>query len=329
MNFRDLWEGRTGRLPYLAVLIVSSAVIAILLFIARKMALAAHAPGIDHELSMLRVLLLMLLLGIGFLIAGVPLVLFARRRMRELGLSGVWLLLFPIAPLQALFTFAATSTWYFIWPLQFTSPVTTPLFWLEFAFGALLAVLPSGNHLERSPDRIARFAHFATTCDGRLNRRAFALRLVIVVGLTLLQAAVALGSISLGSTGLGSIGGLPRHGEHSASILAVAAMLANGLLAVLVMMFVTSTTIRRLHDLNLQGWWIVFFPLGLPSLAAAPVVLSNPLMIWRFDPFILFSTVQGLGCLMLLVWLLLKRGSDFNNAYDLPIDRGSGGYVPA
>ena len=114
MNFRDLWEGRTGRLPYLAVLIVSSAVIAILLFIARKMALAAHAPGVDHELSRLRALLCILLLGIGFLIAGVPLVLFARRRMRELGLSGVWLLLFPIAPLQALFTFAATSTWYFI-----------------------------------------------------------------------------------------------------------------------------------------------------------------------------------------------------------------------
>jgi uncharacterized membrane protein YhaH (DUF805 family) len=325
MNFRDLWEGRTGRLPYLAVLIVSSAAIAILLFIAGKMAPAAHAPGVDPELSTLRVLLIMLLLGIGFLIAGVPLVLFARRRMRELGLSGVWLLLFPIAPLQALFTFAATSTWYFIWPLTITSPATTPLFWLEFAFGVFLAVLPSGNHLERSPARIARFAHFATTCDGRLNRQAFALRLAIVVGLTVLQAAVTLGSISLGS-----IGGLPRHGEHSVSILAVMATLANGLLTVLVVMFVTSTTIRRLHDLNLQGWWIVFFPLGLPSLAPAlPIVLINPQTILRPDPFILFSTVEGLGCLMLLVWLLLKRGSDFNNSYDLPIDRGNGGYVPA
>ena len=324
MNFRDLWEGRTGRLPYLSVLIISSAVIAILLFIAGKMALAAYAPGIDPELSSLRALLCILLLGIGFLIAGVPLVLFARRRMREVGLSGVWLLLFPIAPLQALFTFAATSTWYFIWPLSIASPVTTPLFWLEFAFGALLAVLPSGNHLERSPARIARFAHFATTCDGRLNRQAFALRLAIAVGVTVLQAAVTLGSI-----GLGSIGGLPRHSEHSVSILAVAAMLANGLLSVVVMMFMTSTTIRRLHDLNLQGWWIVFFPLGVASLATAPVVLVNPQIIQRLDPFILFSTVEGLGCLVLLVWLLLKRGSDFNNSYDLPIDRGRGGYVPA
>lgn len=320
MEFSNLWEGRTGRLPYLAVLIISSAAIAVLPFITGKI-IMAYAAGMDPALSILRSLLSTLFLGIGFLITGVPLVFLARRRMRELGLSGVWLLLFPIAPLQTLLAFAVASTSQVIWPLAIASPVTA-LFCFEFAFGALLAVLPSGDYLEHSPKRFLRLAHGATTCEGRLNRQTFALRLAIALGLTILIEAIDT---------FGPVGGLTRHGEHSVSSLAGTATFASGLLTIFIMMFVTSTTIRRLHDLNWRGWWIVLFPLGLPSLAAAFVFLANPLLLTTlmFNPFILFSSVQGVGCLVVLVWLLLKRSSDFNNRYGQAVDRPNGRYAPA
>jgi uncharacterized membrane protein YhaH (DUF805 family) len=322
MKFSDLWTGRTGRLPYLSALIGSSAAIAVLPFIAAAVTMAF--ASVDPALAILRSLLRVLILGIGFFLAGVPLVLFTRRRMRELGLSGAWLLLFPIAPLQTLFAFAfaiaSSTSQVTIWSLPITSPVATPAFWFEFTFGALLAVLPAGNYLERSPSRLLRFAHAATTCDGRLNRQTFALRLAIALGpIVILPVVTAL---------LARTGGLLRPGAHSASILASPVLLVSGLLTVFVMMFVTSTTIRRLHDLNRQGWWIVFFPLGLPSLAAASVFLLNPLVFLRLHLFVLFSTVQGLGCLVLLALLLFKQGSDFNNPYGRPIHRGDGAYVP-
>jgi uncharacterized membrane protein YhaH (DUF805 family) len=315
MIFSNLWQGRTARLPYLAVLVISSAAIAVLPFIAGKITFA-YAGGMGPAQSIVRMLLQPLLLSFGLLITGGPLVFFARRRMRELGLSGVWLLLFPIGPLQMLFSFGVASTSAGIWPTPIISSVTGPLFWIEVTFGILLAVLPGGNYLEHSPNLIPRFAHLATTCDGRLNRQAFVVRLAIAVGLTIILWALGV---------VGSIGGLARHGVHSPSILASTAKLMSELITVFVMMFVTATTIRRLHDLNRQGSWIILFPFGLPSLAATSMLLANPLLITLlFDPIFLLWTVQGVGCLILLVLLLLKRGSDLNNACGLPVDRPNG-----
>jgi uncharacterized membrane protein YhaH (DUF805 family) len=320
MIFSDLWQGRTARLPYLVVLVTSSAAIAVLPFIAGKITIAV-AGGVDPAQAVTRMLLQPLLLAIGLLITGGPLVFFARRRMRELGLSGVWLLLFPIGPLQMLFLFGVASTSGGIWPTPITSPVTALPFWIEVAFGALLAVLPVGNYLEHSPNLVPRFAHLATTCDGRINRQTFVLRLAIAVGLTIILGA--LGAV-------GSVSGLARHGEHSLSVIASTARFMSELITVFVMMFMTATTIRRLHDLNRQGSWIILFPFGLPSLAAAPIFLANPLMITLLlNPLILFWIVQGVGCLILLVVLLLKRGSDLNNDHGLPGDRPNGSYVLA
>ena len=110
MVFLNLWQGRTGRLPYLVALVVSSAAITVLPFIAGKITIAS-AGGMDPAMSIVRSLLRPLLLGVGLLIPGGPLVFFARRRMRELGLSGVWLLVFPIGPLQMLFEILVGSTW--------------------------------------------------------------------------------------------------------------------------------------------------------------------------------------------------------------------------
>jgi uncharacterized membrane protein YhaH (DUF805 family) len=61
------------------------------------------------------------------------------------------------------------------------------------------------------------------------------------------------------------------------------------LITVLLTMFVTASTIRRLHDLSLRGWWIILFP-------------------------------------VLLIFLLLERGSDLDNRYGAPLnasDRGA------
>ena len=241
--------------------------------------------------------------------------------MRELNLSGVWLLLFPIAPLQLLFSFGIATASAGIWPTPITSPVTVLPFWIEIAFGVLLAVLPGGNYLQHSPNLMTKFAHVITTCDGRLNRQTFVLHLAIAVGLTIIVWALGM---------IGSIGVLARHGQNSLSFLASTAKLTSELITVFVMMFVTATTIRRLHDLNWQGSWIILFPFGLSSLTAASIFLANPLLTTLiFNPFILFWTVQGVGCIILLVLLLLKRGSDLNNAYGLPGGRPNSDYVLA
>jgi uncharacterized membrane protein YhaH (DUF805 family) len=318
MVFSNRWQGRTGRLPYLVALVILSAAIAVLPFIAGKITIA-FVGGMDPALSIVRMLLRSLLLVIGLLITGGPLVFFARRRMRELGLSGVWLLVFPIGPLLMLLAFAVAST-LVIWPLPITSPVTAPLFWIELAFGASLAVLPSGVYLEHGTKRILRLAHLTTTCEGRLSRQTFALHLAIAVGLTIVLA-------------LGSIRDFARHGEHSVSILASVVALASALLTAFVTMFVTSSTIRRLHDLNQQGWWTILFPFGLISLAFVCVFISlGTFQLFAsilFNPFVMLSSVQGLGCLILLVWLLLKRGSDLNNPYGPPVNPPNYSYLPA
>jgi uncharacterized membrane protein YhaH (DUF805 family) len=323
MVFSNLWQGRTGRLPYLVALVISSAAIAVLPFIADKIT-TATAGGMDPALSIMRMLLRPLLLGIGLLITGGPLVFFARRRMRELGLSGVWLLVFPIGPLQMLFAFALASTSLVIWPLPMTSPVTALPFWGELAFGALLAVLPSRDYLEHGANRILRLVHLATICEGRHGRQTFALHLAIAVGLTIVLEVFGV---------LGSIRHFAGPGEHSVSTLASVAALASALLTVFVMMFVTSSTIRRLHDLNQQGWWIILFPFGLISLASAFALISlaNPQLFaaMLFNPFVMLSSVQGLGCLILLVWLLLKRGSDLDSPYGPAVNPPNHGYLPA
>ena len=95
MAFSDLWDGRTGRVPYLVTLVISSAAITVLPFIVGKITGALVASGADPALAIVRMLLRPFHLGIGLVITGGPLVVFARRRMRKLGLSGVWLLVFP------------------------------------------------------------------------------------------------------------------------------------------------------------------------------------------------------------------------------------------
>ena len=311
MAFLNLWHGRTGRLPYLIALILSSVAIAVLPFIAGKIIAASVAGGPDPALAIVRSLLRPLLLSIGLLIAGGPLVFFARRRMRELGLSGVWLLFFPLDPLWMLHTYGVADGAMIIWPLPAaSSPVMTPPFWIEFAFGALLAVLPSGDYLERSANAVLRFAHRATTCEGRLDRRAFALHLAIALGLTII----------LGAFSPLSMRNFARPGEHSVPILVSVVTSATALAGVFVNMFLTASTIRRLHDLNQRGWWIILFPFGLISLMSVFVLVpmvANPQLIavMLVDPFIMLASVQGLGCLILLVRLLSKRGSDPDNPY--------------
>lgn len=325
MAFSNSWHGRTGRLPYLLALVISSAAIAVLPFIAGKIMVALVAGGPDPALAIVRSLLRPLLLGIGLLITGGPLVIFARRRMRELGLSGVWLLLFPIGPLWMLLAFGVVDGFLMVWPLSAaTSPVMTPPFWIEFAFGALLGVLPSGDYLAHSANPILRFAHLATTCEGRISRRTFALHLAIALGSTIVLSVFSPLSVP----------NFARPGEHSVPILVSVTTSATALASVLVNMFLTASTIRRLHDLDQKAWWIVLFPFGLVSLMSAfvlvPLVATPQLIaVMLVNPFMMFSAVQGLGCLILLVRLLLKRGSDLGNSYGPPLIPPDPSYLPA
>jgi uncharacterized membrane protein YhaH (DUF805 family) len=332
MEFADLWHGRTGRLGFLITLVIWSAAIAVLPFIAAKIAYG-YAGGVDPAMAIERALITPPLLGIGFLIAGGPLVLSARRRMRELGLSGVWLLLYPLGPLQTLLLFAVAGASMDIVPLPIRSPLTALPFWVEMAFGAALAVLPSGDYLAQSRNRILRLGHAATACEGRLDRRTFAHHLAIGLGLTIVLYVF---DYYFGALGL--IRNFTRPGGHAVSNIPTVATPAIALLTIFITMFLASSTIRRLHDLNMRGWWISLFPFGLTSLTGfffiiwfALIFLASPQLIapMLLTPHTMVLGLHGLGCLILLVRLLSKRGSDLDNPYGSPVDPADRGSLPA
>src|SRR5262249_28754569 len=135
-------------------------------------------------------------------------------------------------------------------------------------------------------------------------------------------AALMIALSALGTWGL--IRSFARPGQNSMTTIAITVGLASALLTIFVAMFTTASSVRRLHDLNMRGWWIVLFPFGVFSLISmfTLLYLANPqvLAAMLFNPFGLFITVQGLGCLILLVWLLLRRGSNLDNAYGAPIN---------
>jgi len=59
--------------------------------------------------------------------------------------------------------------------------------------------------------------------------------------------------------------------------------------------------------------------------ALVPLAANPQLMVaMLFNPFMILESVQGLGCLILLGWLLLKRGGDVDNPHGpvvIPPDR--------
>jgi uncharacterized membrane protein YhaH (DUF805 family) len=312
MLLADFWQGRTGRVAYSIALIISSVGIAILPFITAKISIT-YAGGMDPALSVVRMLLWPLIIGIGLAIMGGPLVFFARRRMREIDLSGAWLIIFPLAPLGSLFAFANGAV--ALWPPQFNSPVTTSSFWGEMAFGALLAVIPAGDHLSRGGSRAIELVREATICEGRLRRRPFILRVVAALSLMLVLSVFDLFVRSID---------FPRPGEHSFdhsfSIYAAVAAMLRTVASLSLSMFLAASTVRRLHDLNLGGAWLALFPLGLLGLGQILLVFYNPRMLaYTFSvhaPVQLLTNLLAIGCLILGGMLILKRGGRSNNSYD-------------
>jgi hypothetical protein len=65
--------------------------------------------------------------------------------------------------------------------------------------------------------------------------------------------------------------------------------------------------------------------LTIVPLAANPQLIVAMLL----NPFMIFSSVQGLGCLILLVCLLFKRGSDLDNPHGPPVIPPDRSYLPA
>jgi uncharacterized membrane protein YhaH (DUF805 family) len=308
MLLADFWRGRTGRVAYSIALIISSVGIASLPFITAKISIT-YAGGMDPALSVVRMLLWPLIIGIGLTIMGGPLVFFARRRMREIGLSGAWLIIFPLAPLGSLSAFAHGAV--ALWPPQFNSPVTTLSFWAEMAFGALLAVIPAGDYLSRGGSRAIELVREATICEGRLRRRPFVLRVVAALSLMLVLSVFDLFVRSIG---------FPRPGEHSFLIYAAVAAMLSTVASLSLSIFLAASTVRRLHDLNLGGAWLALFPLGLPGLGQILLVLYNPRMLaYTFSvhaPVQLLTNLLAIGCLILGSMLIFKRGGRSNNSYD-------------
>ncbi len=304
-----LWQGRTGRVAYFIALVISSAAIMILPFLTANI-LGAYAGRMDPGLSVQWMLMRPFLVGIGLAVMGGTLLFFARRRMREIGLSGAWLIIFPLAPIGSLFAFAASAS--VLSAIPISSPVTTMSFWAEMAFGALLSVIPAGDYLSRGGSRSLEIVREFTSCDGRLNRRPFVLRLGIALAPTLVLTFVHLFILGLG---------FQSAGEHSFAVRATVAVvqLFDTFANLFFLMLVVASSVRRLHDLALAGWWLALFPPGFMGLVPIFMVIFNPAMLpYMFSvliPFQLFTSLMAIGCLVLGGMLIFKRGGRFQNSY--------------
>ena len=140
--------------------------------------------------------------------------------------------------------------------------------------------------------------------SGRLNRKPFWLRTLalyaIVIGFAVLF--FVLGSAGGSSDGVGALEGLLEGAGLVVAILAGIAFIA---------FFISSLSlsVRRLHDRNKSGWWLLFF-LFVPNIIQYVFALSG-------DPTI--ALVGAVISFAISIWYLVEvgflRGTDGPNRY--------------
>lgn len=103
------------------------------------------------------------------------------------------------------------------------------------------------------------------------------------------------------------------------SLLPVIGSLIQAIVVLLVEICQITASIRRLHDLNLRGWWLLF-PYLLPLayfISRQPIYVLAPDQAWLLDGMLLICIVSWIG-----LWTLwCKKGSNTSNRFGTdPLD---------
>lgn len=248
-----------------------------------------------------------LLMLAGVALAGAALAVITLGRLRDIGLSGAWLMIFPYAPLVLLLSFAIAAVP--MVTLATVSPWSIASIWIELAFGLLLA-LPHTDAAEKNPvlllmNRIAPRAE-------NIGRGRFALHVALAVAL---YSGITAASIYFGTTftSLAALRQQPPLNSLAAGVRAI-----QDLTIAMMMVFIVSSTIRRLADVNLRPWWVIFFPMGSGSFVATAATLGIGLRYPQMVGFILFTSnpyllciyFEGIAFLLVGLFLLFRSGAD-------------------
>ena len=130
-----------GRPGYVIGAALACAFILFTPWLASELSVFFAGDAADFGAGILRGMIRAFVMQCGIVIGGLVLAVVASRRLRDIGLSTAWLVLFPLAPLQTIFNFASAAGPSLI--AAQNSPLFTAPLWIELAFGIALACLPA------------------------------------------------------------------------------------------------------------------------------------------------------------------------------------------
>lgn len=97
------------------------------------------------------------------------------------------------------------------------------------------------------------------------------------------------------------------------SLVPIVGSLIQAVVCILVVICQITATIRRLHDVNFRGWWLLV-PYVLPVLyfvARQPIYVLYPEQAWTLDGLVVLCALSWLG-----IWgLCLRHGNTGNNRF--------------
>ncbi len=301
--FQTLWSRRMGRVAFA----VNFAVIAALIFVlpgvirlllgvlltsSYKMSPYNPATGIVATLLFVPITLFALLSLFAWLLFA------ARARLRAIGLSGAFLLLFPLLAFQPLWGAIFGQLGALMLLPSPASPLLHPEVLLSLLLGAGLAIGPTDPMWSSS--NTWRVIQRWTDCDGAISRETFIRRTTpVLAAFLLLYFAPALW-VSFSHSGLSAtepplVGGaaalhqwrnagtaVATYASPSATLGLPLLLNATGILRALLSVLLLSLTVRRLHGLGRTGFAALFFPLPFSSAASIGMAFSTVALMTPF-----------------------------------------------
>ncbi len=316
--FQTLWSRRIGRVVFAVNFVGVAALIFLLPGVVRVLLgglltstykLSPHDPAT----GIVAVLLYVPVTHFALLALFVWLLFAARARLRDVGLSGAFLLLFPLLAFEPLWGAVVGQLGALMLLSPPASPLLDPRVVLSLALGGALAVAPADA--ARSSSRAWQTVQSWTDCDGAISRKTFIWRTTPVLAAFLLLYLAPLiwvvVSRSVFSAVEPSLVGWAaalhpwrNPGVATAPPMATlwlpALLSATGILRALLSVVLLSLTVRRLHGLGRTGFEALFFPLSLSPAAAigasiSTIALMSPSLMPVLKPLFAPVTLQGVN----------------------------------
>jgi uncharacterized membrane protein YhaH (DUF805 family) len=261
------------------------------------------------EASAARMLIRAFILPFGVALFCIPLLIVTRRRLRDVNLSGVFLLAFPIWPMVILASGPFFS--FFMFPLGGQQSLFLKSdFWLGALCVFLLSFLPG-----YSADKLPKHSFFLklqllTECKSRINAQQFR------KGASFLLA----GSVVLSIFPF-LIGGIFGSRNIISSVVII------GIILEFLNLILTSFSIRRLNDLGNSYLWVGFISFFLPPLLKMTYLIVNPKTFLHyvsqyFSGFGIFHYIPMIGTIgffLVFIWLMFGKTSEH-----VTIDKNTG-----